>query len=152
MLKNLSPLKSLAKTELAGSAILDGNLSFDVLNSALTELNAKLKGSKIKAATLSNVNLVLNAVAKGDKELINYDVKMDSNLAKITKANGYYKYKNSELTSDIEAKIDDLKAFDSSLQGTVLANANAKITGSVINSLKANIRWKNKRKFRRKNP
>lgn len=138
-LKNLSPLKSLAKTELAGSAILDGNLSFDVLNSALTELNAKLKGSKIKAATLSNVNLVLNAVAKGDKELINYDVKMDSNLAKITKANGYYKYKNSELTSDIEAKIDDLKAFDSSLQGTVLANANAKITGSVINSLKANI-------------
>ncbi|WP_297195308.1 hypothetical protein [uncultured Campylobacter sp.] len=138
-LKDLAQLESITKTKLAGKVVLDGNLSFDVLNSALKELNAKINGTNIAAATLSNVDLVLNAKATGDKEQINYNANLDSNIAKITKASGYYKLANGEFSIETNAKVDDLSKFQKDMSGTVLADAKARLTGSVINELNANI-------------
>ncbi len=138
-LKDLSKIEGLVKSTLAGRAILDGNLSFDILNSSLKDLAAKINGSQIAFANLSGVELDLRARARGDKEQINYNATLNSNIAEITKADGYYKLSNKELSIETKAIVSDLSKIQKDMSGEVLADAKAKLSGSLIKELDANV-------------
>ncbi|KGI57302.1 hypothetical protein [Campylobacter sp. MIT 97-5078] len=142
LVPDLSKLEKLIGSKASGNLNLGGNASIDLNSpSLLQELQAKLVGKGIKFANLNLSLLHLNANAKGEGSKINYNATLKSNLANVSKLQGFYDMKTQELSLDTEAKIDDLNEFKSiagqNLQGSVSLSASANLLGSVIKSLKA---------------
>lgn len=134
-------------------SIISGNLNANLVSEGLDFANfnadvkinnAKLNSAEIKKIAkleLPDTSFSLDAKAKAKNSNISYNAFLVSNLLNIKKLNGTYDLKSAELSTDLNAFIDDLSQFNAitgqNLQGKAELSAKAHIIGSQVQNLNA---------------
>ncbi len=134
-------------------SIISGNLNANLVSEGLDFANfnadvkinnAKLNSAEVKKIAkleLPNTSFSLDAKAKAKNSNISYNALLASNLLNIKKLNGTYNLKSAELSTDLNAFIDDLSQFNAitgqNLQGKAELSVKAHIIGSQVQNLNA---------------
>lgn len=134
-------------------SIVSGNLNANLMSEGLDFANfnvdvkinnAKLNSAEVKKIAkleLPNTSFSLDAKAKAKNSNISYNALLASNLLNIKKLNGTYDLKSTELSTDLNAFIDDLSQFNAitgqNLQGKAELSAKAHIISSQVQNLNA---------------
>lgn len=134
---------SIVSGNLNANLVSEG-LDFANFNADVKINNAKLNSAEVKKIAkleLPDTSFSLDAKAKAKNSNISYNALLASNLLNIKKLNGTYDLKSAELSTDLNAFIDDLSQFNAitgqNLQGKVELSAKAHIIGSQVQNLNA---------------
>ncbi|KAA6234464.1 hypothetical protein FMM56_00155 [Campylobacter sp. LR264d] len=131
-----------------------GNLATGVLNANLQSIgldfqnfNAKadVKNGKLNSNGLKefiglefpSMSFNLDANAKANKGLIDYEAVISSNLLNIKEFKGSYDLNSMVLKFNTQANIDDLSKINNNIKGALSLNANGDIANNEIKSLNA---------------
>lgn len=124
--------------------LVSKGLDFANFNADVKINNAKLNSAEVKKIAkleLPNTSFSLDAKAKAKNSNISYNALLASNLLNIKKLNGTYDLKSAELSTDLNAFIDDLSQFNAitgqNLQGKAELSAKAHIISSQVQNLNA---------------
>lgn len=134
---------SIVSGNLNANLVSEG-LDFANFNADVKINNAKLNSAEVKKIAkleLPDTSFSLDAKAKAKNSNISYNALLASNLLNIKKLNGTYDLKSAELSTDLNAFIDDLSQFNAitgqKLQGKAELSAKAHIIGSQVQNLNA---------------
>ncbi|HEG5395322.1 TPA: hypothetical protein SEZ58_000308 [Campylobacter coli] len=134
---------SIVSGNLNANLVSEG-LDFANFNADVKINNAKLNSAEVKKIAkleLPDTSFSLDAKAKAKNSNISYNALLASNLLNIKKLNGTYDLKSVELSTDLNAFIDDLSQFNAitgqKLQGKAELSAKAHIIGSQVQNLNA---------------
>lgn len=134
---------SIVSGNLNANLVSEG-LDFANFNADVKINNAKLNSAEVKKIAkleLPDTSFSLDAKAKAKNSNISYNALLASNLLNIKKLNGTYDLKSAELSTDLNAFIDDLSQFNAitgqNLQGKAELSAKAHIIGSQVQNLNA---------------
>ncbi|EAH8542018.1 hypothetical protein EWF11_01145 [Campylobacter coli] len=134
---------SIVSGNLNANLVSEG-LDFANFNADVKINNAKLNSAEVKKIAkleLPDTSFSLDAKAKAKNSNISYNALLASNLLNIKKLNGTYDLKSAELSTDLNAFIDDLSQFNAitgqNLQGKAELSAKAYIIGSQVQNLNA---------------
>ncbi len=134
---------SIVSGNLNANLVSEG-LDFANFNADVKINNAKLNSAEVKKIAkleLPDTSFSLDAKAKAKNSNISYNALLASNLLNIKKLNGTYDLKSAELSTDLNAFIDDLSQFNAitgqNLQGKAEFSAKAHIIGSQVQNLNA---------------
>lgn len=134
---------SIVSGNLNANLVSEG-LDFANFNADVKINNAKLNSAEVKKIAkleLPNTSFSLDAKAKAKNSNISYNALLASNLLNIKKLNGTYDLKSTELSTDLNAFIDDLSQFNAitgqNLQGKAELSVKAHIIGSQVQNLNA---------------
>ncbi|ECW7655131.1 hypothetical protein F3519_01300 [Campylobacter coli] len=134
---------SIVSGNLNANLVSEG-LDFANFNADVKINNAKLNSAEVKKIAkleLPNTSFSLDAKAKAKNSNISYNALLASNLLNIKKLNGTYDLKSAELSTDLNAFIDDLSQFNAitgqNLQGKAELSVKAHIIGSQVQNLNA---------------
>lgn len=134
---------SIVSGNLNANLVSEG-LDFANFNADVKINNAKLNGAEVKKIAkleLPDTSFSLDAKAKTKNSNISYNALLASNLLNIKKLNGTYDLKSAELSTDLNAFIDDLSQFNAitgqNLQGKAELSAKAHIIDSQVQNLNA---------------
>lgn len=134
---------SIVSGNLNANLVSEG-LDFANFNADVKINNAKLNSAEVKKIAkleLPDTSFSLDAKAKAKNSNISYNALLASNLLNIKKLNGTYDLKSAELSTDLNAFIDDLSQFNAitgqNLQGKAELSVKAHIIGSQVQNLNA---------------
>lgn len=134
---------SIVSGNLNANLVSEG-LDFANFNADVKINNAKLNSAEVKKIAkleLPDTSFSLDAKAKAKNSNISYNALLASNLLNIKKLNGTYDLKSAELSTDLNAFIDDLSQFNAitgqNLQGKAELSTKAHIIGSQVQNLNA---------------